>query len=263
MKPNLLKSLLAAGKTAVNGWISIPSPFAAEIYAAQGFDSVALDMQHGALDINDAVPLLQAICLSPNVTPMARVPWNNPADIMRVLDAGAMGIICPMINTRMEAQALVEAGRYPPMGARSFGPFRAAQYAGADYWQHANSEVLLIAMIETREALKNLDEILAVKGLDGVYVGPSDLSISMGKTPTLDPSDKDVLGAIAEIAKKTRAKGLIAGAHTDGPKTAAKRYAEGYQFCTLLNDVRVMANAVNALIKETKGLAPAEASKTY
>jgi 4-hydroxy-2-oxoheptanedioate aldolase len=262
MKPNNLKKLLAEGKRTVNGWVSIPSSFAAEIYAAQGFESVALDMQHGALDINDVVPLLQAICLS-DATPMARVPWNNPADIMRVLDAGAYGIICPMINTKKEAEALVQAGRYAPMGARSIGPFRAAHYAGADYPQHANNEILLIAMIETTEAVKNLDEILAVKGLDGVYVGPGDLSISMGHPPTLDPSDKGVLAAIAEIAKKTRAAGKIAGVHTDGAATAAKRYAEGYQFCTLLNDIRVMANAVNAMVKETKGMAASEKSKMY
>jgi 4-hydroxy-2-oxoheptanedioate aldolase len=262
MKPNALKKLLAEGKTAVNGWVAIPNSYAAEVYAAQGFDSVTLDMQHGAVDINDVVPLLQAIGMS-NVTPMARVPWNNPADIMRVLDAGAYGIICPMINTKAEAEALVEAGRYPPMGSRSFGPFRAAQYAGADYWQHANTEVLLLAMIETTQAMKNLDEILSVKGLDGVYVGPSDLSLSMGRTPTLDPTDPEVLAAIKTIACKARARGLIAGVHTDGPKTTARRYAEGYQFCTLLNDVRVMANAAAALVKETKGLAPAEASKTY
>ncbi len=262
MRPNNLKKMLAEGKRTVNGWVSIPSSFAAEIYAAQGFESVALDMQHGALDINDVVPLLQAICLS-DATPMARVPWNNPADIMRVLDAGAYGIICPMINTKKEAEALVQAGRYAPMGARSIGPFRAAHYAGADYPQHANNEILLIAMIETTEAVKNLDEILAVKGLDGVYVGPGDLSISMGHPPTLDPSDKGVLAAIAEIAKKTRAAGKIAGVHTDGPATAAKRYAEGYQFCTLLNDIRVMANAVNAMVKETKGMAASEKSKMY
>ena len=262
MKPNALKKMLAEGKRTVNGWVSIPSSFAAEIYAAQGFESVALDMQHGALDINDVVPLLQAICLS-DATPMARVPWNNPADIMRVLDAGAYGIICPMINTKKEAEALVQAGRYAPMGARSIGPFRAAHYAGADYPQHANNEILLIAMIETTEAVKNLDEILSVEGLDGVYVGPGDLSISMGHPPTLDPSDKGVLAAIAEIAKKTRASGKIAGVHTDGAATAAKRYAEGYQFCTLLNDIRVMANAVNAMVKETKGMAASEKSKMY
>jgi len=135
MKANNLKKLLAEGKRTVNGWVSIPSPFAAEIYAAQGFESVTIDMQHGALDINDVIPLLQAICLS-GATPMARVPWNNPADIMRVLDSGAYGIICPMINTRKEAEALVQAGRYAPMGARSIGPFMIPVSWPRSQWFH-------------------------------------------------------------------------------------------------------------------------------
>jgi 4-hydroxy-2-oxoheptanedioate aldolase len=263
MRKNELKKFLGSGGKGVNGWVAIPNPFSTEVYAAQGWDSVTLDMQHGNIDFNDVVPLLQAICQSPNVTPMARVPWNDPASIMRVLDCGAYGIICPMINTKAEAEAFVSAGRYPPLGARSAGPFRASQYAGADYIQHANDEILLIAMIETREAVKNLPDILSVKGLDGVYVGPSDLSLSLGKPPTLDPSDPEVLGAMKTIVETTRKKGLIAGVHTDGPKTAAKRYAEGYQFCTLINDVRLLAVAAQSAVRETRGQTKAEGAKTY
>ena len=139
----------------VGGWAGIPNAFSTEIYAAQGWDSVTIDMQHGAPTMNDLVSMLQAVCTS-DATPLVRVPWNDPSYIMRALDAGAMGLICPMINTKAEAEAYVRAGRYPPMGERSFGPFRAAQYAGADYWQHANEEVLLFAMIETRQAVSNL-----------------------------------------------------------------------------------------------------------
>jgi 4-hydroxy-2-oxoheptanedioate aldolase len=262
MRKNALKALLASGKTAVNGWVAIPSVYSTEIYASQGWDSVTIDMQHGSVDANDVVPLLQAITIS-GATPMARVPWNDPAHIMRVLDSGAYGVICPMINTKAEAEALVAAGRYPPMGVRSFGPFRAAQYGGADYWQHANEEVLLIAMIETQEALDNLDAILSVPGLSGIYVGPSDLSLSLGKTPTLAPTDSQVLEAIRTIARKTRAKGLIAGVHTDGVATALQRYQEGFQFCTLINDVRLLAVAAANAIRELRGQAPAEAAKTY
>jgi 4-hydroxy-2-oxoheptanedioate aldolase len=262
MRKNALKELLAKGGKAVNGWIAVPNGFQAETYAAQGWDSVTIDMQHGASDINDIVGLLQAINLA-GPTAMVRVPWNEPGSIMRVLDCGAYGVICPMINTKAEAEALVSAGRYPPLGARSNGPFRAAQFAGADYIKEANDEILLFAMIETREALKNLDAILSVKGLSGTYVGPSDLSLSFGKPAILDPTDKEVLEAMATIAKKTRAAGLIAGVHTDGPQTAAKRFAEGYQYCTLLNDVRLLANAANAWVRETKGLAKGEASKSY
>jgi 4-hydroxy-2-oxoheptanedioate aldolase len=262
MRMNAFKKHLADGKPGCNGWVAIPNAYSTEVYAAAGWDAVTLDMQHGAVTIGDILPLLQAVCQSP-VTPMVRVPWNEPGVIQHVLDAGAYGVICPMINTKAEAEAFVGCARYAPLGSRSFGPFRASSYGGADYWQHANTEVLLLAMIETRTAIKNLDEILSVKGLDGIYLGPSDLSLSMGKTPTLDPVDPEVLAAIKDIAKRTRAKGMIAGAHTDSAATAAKRYADGYQFCTLFNDIRVMANAATAMIKEARGQAPVTASKSY
>ena len=262
MRKNELKKFLTGGGKGLNGWIAVPNSFQAETYASVGWDSVTIDMQHGASDINDIIPLLQAIALN-NVTSMVRVPWNDPSAIMRVLDAGAYGVICPMINTKVEVEAFVSAGRYPPMGARSNGPFRASQYAGADYQVHANDEILLFAMIETREALNNLDAILAVKGLDGVYVGPTDLALSLGKPATLDPADPEVLAAMTTIVKKTRAAGKIAGVHTDGPKTAHKRFADGYQFCTLLNDIRVLAMAAQNWVREARGQAKAEASKSY
>jgi len=168
-----------------------------------------------------------------------------------------------MINSKAEAEAFVGAGRYAPQGFRSFGPNRAVQYGGADYWQHANDEVLLFAMIETTKAISNLEEILSVPGLDGVYVGPADLSLSMGRTPTLGPTDPEVLAAMETIVTKTRAKGLIAGAHTDSAKTALKRFNEGFQLCTILNDARLMAMAAQAAVREAKGEAQAQAAKTY
>jgi len=201
--PNKVKQIWASGKTVVNAWLAIPSGFSAEMIAQCGFDSVTVDMQHGVQDYQSMVQCFQAMNGHP-VTPMVRVPWNDPAAVMKALDAGAYGIICPMINSKAEAEALVAACRYPPRGARSFGPNRALLYGGADYWQHANEEVLVLAMVETRQAVKNLDEIVGVDGLDGVYVGPSDLSLSMGKTPTLDPQDAEVLAAIAAICAGTR-----------------------------------------------------------
>jgi 4-hydroxy-2-oxoheptanedioate aldolase len=260
MRKNALKQKIADGHATVGGWVAIPNPFAVEVYASQGWDCVTIDMQHGASDITDLVPLLQAI--GRDVTPMVRVPWNDPAHIMRALDAGTMGIICPMINSRAEAEALVRATRYPPLGERSFGPFRASQY-GADYWQQANQEVLLLAMIETRRGVENIEEILAVKGIDGVYVGPSDLCMSMGKAPTLDPSDAAVLEAIDVIVKTTRRLGLVAGVHTDGAATARKRHAQGFQMCTLLNDVRLLALAAANAVREARGAGSAEKPKTY
>lgn len=262
MRKNKIREIVKSGGTVINGWCSIPDSYSAEVYAHQGWDSVTIDLQHGPVDFSAALTMLQAISTT-DAVPMARVPWNDAAIIMKLLDAGSYGIICPMINNREEAERFVSFGRYPPIGTRSMGPNRAVQYAGADYWQGANQEIVLLAMIETQDGLKNLDDILSVKGLDGVYVGPSDLSMAMGKPPTLDPSDSGVIAAIAEIAKRTRAKGMIAGVHTDSPATAKTRIEQGYQFCTLLNDARTLAMAANNMIKETRGLAPSAAAKTY
>ena len=262
MRPNAVRKSLADGKQVVNGWLAIPSAVSAETMAHCGFDSITIDMQHGLVDYQAAVGMLQALSTT-DVTPMARVPWNEPGIMMKLLDAGAYGIVCPMINTREEAERYVAACRYPPMGARSFGPARASLYGGSDYHQHANDEVLLFAMVETRTALDNLDEILAVEGLDGVYIGPSDLSLSLGKPPTLAPEDAEVLAAMQTICDATKAKGRFAGVHTDSAKTTRRRFEEGFQFCTILNDVRLMANAATAAVKEARGEGPAEAAKTY
>lgn len=262
MRKNELRRLLATSGKCLNGWIAVPNSFQAEVYAAQGFDSVTIDMQHGACQMSDMIALLQAVSLS-GVTPMVRIPWNEPSHIQRVLDMGAYGIICPMINTRAEAEALVASGRYPPLGARSNGPFRATQYAGVDYQPNANEEILLFAMIETRDAVSNLDEILAVPGLDGTYVGPTDLALSYGKPATLDPTDPEILELMRMIADKTLRAGKIPGSHTDSAKTALKRFEDGYRFCTLLNDVRVLAAAVGNMVREARGLAKVEGPKSY
>lgn len=207
MRKNALRKIVAEGGTIVNGWLAIPNSYSAEVMAHQGWDSVTIDLQHGPVDFQTAVTMLQAISTT-SAVPMARVPWNDAAIMMKLLDAGAYGLICPMINTKEEAEQFVNFCRYPPLGTRSIGPNRAVQYGGADYWQGANEEVILLAMIETRKGVENLDAILSVKGIDGVYVGPSDLSMSLGKPPTLDPSDPEVISFIELIAKKTRAKGL-------------------------------------------------------
>src|SRR3954447_22069878 len=262
MRENELKRLLAGGGRGINGWVAIGDPFAVEQYAAQGFDSVTVDLQHGAADMGGVIPLLQAIGLG-GATAMVRVPWNDPAYVMRVLDAGAHGVICPMVNNAARARAFVAAGRYPPLGTRSAGPFRASHVAGADYVGASNDHILLFAMTETREAFANLDAILSVPGLDGVYVGPTDLALSLGKPPTLAPDDPEVLQTMAAIAEGARRHGLGGGVHTDGPATAARRYAEGFHFCTLMNDVRLLVDAARRMVADVRGAAPAEASKTY
>lgn len=240
MRSNTLREIWRRGEAAVNGWLSIPSSFSAEVMAHQGFDSLVVDMQHGVVDYQAAVTMLQAVSTT-SVIPLARVPWNDPGPIMKILDAGAYGIICPMINTAEQAEALVTACRYPPRGHRSWGPVRASIYAGADYGDHANDEIVVMPMIETAEALKNLDEILSVPGIDAVYVGPSDLSLALGCRPRLDQTDPPVVDAQRQILEACRRHRVVAGIHNATPAYALKMVTAGYQFVTLASDSRFLA----------------------
>jgi 4-hydroxy-2-oxoheptanedioate aldolase len=240
VRENTLKTKWARGEVTVNGWLSIPSSFSAEVMAHQGFDSLTVDMQHGVVDYQVAVTMLQAISTTP-VIPLARVPWNDPGRLMKILDAGVYGVICPMISTREQAEALVQSCRYPPRGFRSWGPVRASIYAGTDYGDHANQDILVIPMIETAQALENLDEILSVPGVDAVYVGPSDLSLALGCKPLLDQTDAPVVEAQKKIAAACKRHGVIAGIHNNTAAYALKMAAEGYQFLTLASDSRFLA----------------------
>ena len=240
MRENTLKTIWARGEAVVNGWLSIPSAFSAEVMAHQGFDSITVDMQHGVVDYQVAVTMLQALSTTP-VMPLARVPWNDPARLMKILDAGAYGVICPMINTREEAEALVQACKYPPRGYRSWGPVRASIYAGADYGDHANDDIVVMPMIETALALKNLDDILSVPGIDAVYVGPSDLSLALGCKPRLDQTDPPVVEAQRQILAACKRHGVVAGIHNATAAYSLEMIAEGYQFVTLASDGRFLA----------------------
>ena len=240
MRENRLRTLWREDKAAVNGWLAVPNSFSAEVMAHQGWDSLTIDMQHGMIDYAAMVTMLQAISTTPTV-PVVRVPWLEPGIIMKTLDAGAYGIICPMINTAEDAQKLVAYTHYAPRGTRSFGPVRALLYGGADYPQHANDTVVAFAMIETKQALDNLDEILSVEGLDAIYIGPSDLSLSMGCKPVFDDVDPPVAQAIAHIAERAKAHGVQCGIHNGVAAGALARVAMGYRFVTLGSDARMLA----------------------
>ncbi len=233
----------AAGGKAVNGWCALPSPVTAEIMGRQGFDLMTVDLQHGLMDYQMALTMLQVLQGLPAPV-LVRVPWNEPGIIAKCLDAGFAGVICPMVNTVEDARRLVQASRYAPMGSRSFGPTRANLVHGAGYVKTANTSVLVFAMIETREALDNLDAILAVEGIDGVYVGPSDLGLSLGYEPTLDPTATEVLDAIAQIAIRVKASGRLAGIHTGSPEMIRLAFTQGYDFASLLTDARIFTSAV-------------------
>ena len=252
MRANRLRDLCADGGAAINGWLQIPSGFAAEVMASQGWDSLTIDMQHGPVDYQAALAMLQAMSHK-EPTPTVRVPWNEPGIIMKCLDAGAFGIICPMINTAAQAEQFVKACRYPPDGFRSFGPTRAMLYAGADYPAHANASVLTFAMIETAEAVDNLDAILDTPGLDGVYIGPADLSQSYGAKERVDLAEPRMVAVLDRILDGCRRRKLIAGIHTMDPGYARGCVEKGYQFVTIQSDARLLAGACRQAIDLARG----------
>jgi 4-hydroxy-2-oxoheptanedioate aldolase len=251
MIKNKVKELWADGKPVLHGWLSIGNPFTAEIMAAQGYDAISIDWQHGALDYSALLPMFQAMRAS-GTTIGARVPWLDPAAIMKALDAGAMQIICPMINTPEQAAEFVSYLRYPPVGQRSFGPTRAAFAQGANIHVEANTEVVGWAMVETKEAMANLDAIASTPGLDGIYVGPADLTFSLcdGKYPPgFDREEPEMIDALQTIVRTCRKHGIKAALHCGTAEYAAKAIGWGYDMTTVSGDTRLLAGAAAASVK--------------
>lgn len=256
MRKNGIRERWAEGKPVINGWLSTSSAFVAEIMAEQGYDALTIDIQHGLVGYEGAAAMLQAMRAS-SVTPMVRVPWLDPGDVMKALDAGAYGIICPMVNSREEAARFVSYMRYPPAGVRSFGPTRAVFAAGADYGQHANEEVLGFAMIETAEAMANLDYIVSTPGLDGVYIGPADLTLGLTgrKYPTgFDREEPEMVEAIQTVLRKAHDAGIRAGLHCGTPAYAARAVGWGFDLVTISNDVRLLAGAAQTSVASARKL---------
>lgn len=263
MQKNRLRQLWDRGKPALNGWCSIGNSLTAEIMAAQGYDSVTVDMQHGALDYSALLPMLQAMRAS-GATLMARVPWRDPGHIMKALDAGAMGIICPMVNNREEAEEFVSYLRYPPLGQRSFGPTRAA-IAMPGYGLAANSEVLALAMIETADGITNLDEIVATPGLDGIYVGPADLTLGTQKgrlPPGFDRQEPEMIKLLKRIADACKLNGIRACLHCATPDYAARAIEWGYELTTVGGDTRLLGGAASASVSAWQKLTGRDSSSS-
>jgi len=258
MRENKLRSIWKAGGHAVNGWLAIPSSYSAEAMAHQGWDALTIDLQHGMVDYQAMIPMLQAISTTATV-PVVRVPWLEPGILMKTLDAGAYGVICPMVNTREDAQRLVACTRYAPRGMRSFGPVRALLYGGADYPQHADDTIVSFAMIETAQALDNLEAILSVEGLDAIYIGPSDLSLALGCPPAFDDVAPPVAQAIDHVLERARAHGVVAGIHNGTPEAALARAAKGFQFVTVSSDARLMVAGAQQVMGRMRAGAPAAA----
>lgn len=242
---NPLKDIWAAGEVAHGGWLSIANSATADVMGSVGFDYLCVDMQHGAADYSDALNMFQSLEGSSSV-PIARVPWNEPGIIGRVLDAGAYGVIVPMVNSVAEAEAAVAACRYPPAGSRSWGPMRAAGLHDGYSPATANEGVAAIPMIETAQAVEALEGILDTPGIDAVYVGPADLSISYGLPPGSD-NEGPFVTALERIVAECNARGVVPGIHTT-PALAQLRRDQGFRMITVTSDAIALASGAKSML---------------
>jgi 4-hydroxy-2-oxoheptanedioate aldolase len=263
MRPNTALAKWRAGQQTVGGWLSLSNAHSAESMAHAGFDWVVVDLQHGLLDYSDLRTMLPAISTS-GTTPLVRVSANNPAEIMKALDAGALGVIVPMVNNRAEAEAAVAATKYPPAGSRSFGPIRAALYGGVGYAAEANDQIACIVMVETREGIEKVEEIAATPGLGGIYIGPSDLALALGLPPKGDTDNALHLETVGKILAACRKHKVPAGIHTSGLAWTQKRLAAGFDFVTLGSDIGFMMQAATADLAAARGtIGPKRESTGY
>ena len=259
MRENAVLRAWREGKPTVGAWLSLPNTFSAELMAHQGFDWLTIDMQHGLIDYNDVWPMLQAISQTDTV-PVVRVPWNDPQIIMKALDAGAYGIIVPLLNTAEDAAKAVAACRYPPAGMRSFGPVRAGMYAGPGYVDEANDEIVLFGMIETRQGIENIEAICATPGLDCVYIGPADLSYALGLPPRGDNDTPIHLETCDRIRDTAHRHGIKAAMHCASAAFAAGAVARGFDLIMLTADVACMVAGARRQLDDLAAL-KAQAAK--
>lgn len=247
MRENTSLSAWRRGEQTIGCWLSLANSYTAEAISKLGFDWVCIDMQHGLIDYSDLTSMLPAISSS-DATPLVRVPWNEPYEIMKALDAGAYGVIVPMVNNREEAAQAVAACRYPPDGTRSFGPIRAALYGGNGYAQEANDQLACIAMIETVEGIENVEEIVTTPGLDGIYIGPADLALALGLPVSGDQPQAEHLEVVTRIRDVCRQHKVAVGIHTSSLEYAQKYLALGLNFVTLRSESgHMVTNAAREL----------------
>ena len=263
MRKNKLKQMFKDNKPVINGWRQIPHSFSAEVMAHEGWDSLTVDMQHGLIDYSNALPMMQTISAT-DVTPLARVNWNEPGQIMKILDAGCYGIICPMVSNKKETETFVKACMYPPHGYIRFGPVRCLLYGGSDYPQHANDEILKFAMIETKESLEKLDEIMTTPGLNGIYIGPADLSIAIGEEPGFDKSEgTKAYSEISRILETAKKHNIFAAIHNGSTEYALRMINKGFDLVTVGSDHRSISSGAKSIISEIKSPSKKKASNDY
>lgn len=255
MRMNHVKRRLAAGEPSVGTWLALPSPEAAEYAGGIGFDWLVVDTEHNPIDIR-TLALMFAAMANSHVAPMVRIPWNTPENFKRVLDAGAWGVVVPMVNSRAEAEQAASAMRYPPQGTRSVGGGRPGLSFGTSvdqYFRRANEELLLVVQIEHIDGVRNADEILSVPGVDACFIGPNDLAASMGIGIGV-PLESDHTGlqeAIAEVRAACVRNGVAPGIHCSDAAGVRLRLAEGFQFCAMASELRYMLSGLKADLANT------------
>jgi 4-hydroxy-2-oxoheptanedioate aldolase len=251
-----LRKRLAGKKPLFAGWLSLPGALHADIVARSPFEAVVIDMQHGLVDYTDMVAMLLAINAAGKPA-VVRLPWGDWGFTGRALDAGAHMVIAPMINTADDAIRFVSAAKFPPLGERSWGPYLAPNAVGATketYLSVANTLSLAVAMIETGEALDNVDAICRTPGLDGIFVGPSDLSISLSKGKTRDPFKPGHLAAIRRIAMSAQKHRVISCIYATTPESAGRFVQLGFRFVAVSTDATFMAEAAERAFRAAGGI---------
>lgn len=255
MRPNPLKTKLTQGEACRGVWLGIPSPFSARLMSRQPLDWLLIDAEHAPVDAPTLAQMVAAIAETNGPAPVVRVAQASPENLKRALDAGAYGVIAPMINTRAEAEQVAAWTRFPPLGQRSFG----SAYAGlafnasmGDYLRAANQQVLVGVQIESQAALDNLDDIFSVEGLDLAFVGPVDLSISLGLDPLPENPHPRFQEALSAIIAAARARRLPLGIYCSNGKAAAMRIAQGFQFVNVTSDIASLARNIQTELESSR-----------
>lgn len=241
--PDRIRERWANGEVALNAWLTLEGPSSAALAASGGFDAVTVDLQHGSAGL-DALGSIVAAIEPTGVVPFVRLGWNDPGLAMRALDLGARGLIAPMVNSADEARAFARACRYPPEGFRSYGAVRSVFGTGREQTERANRSVLTFAQIETAEGLAAVDEICSVDGLDGVYVGPADLSLSLGLPTFGDVDDRGMRAALDETLEAARGHGIVPGIHAPSAGQAVAMARRGFTFVGAAGDAETLATGL-------------------
>ena len=239
-------------ETVYTGWLNMPGSWSAEVMAHGGFDALVLDMQHGLMDRAGLLVMLQAMEAA-GLPGLVRASWNEPAALMQALDAGAYGVICPMLGSREACEAFVAACRYPPRGIRSFGPTRSLLSIGADYVARAAEFSLTFAQIESSAGLANVEAIASVPGLDGLYVGPWDLSLDLGLPEPGNLQDPDLMKACDAILAAARRHNLVAGIYTGSAEDGLRMAARGFRFVNIATDTSLLQRGAAEAVRRARG----------